>query len=463
MKRVFVLFSLMIGLFFISQAEPSFYGCDTPAMITPGANDDGPCEECIVKPAGTILRYFNTGGCEFSFILFSPPSIFPDSYCNLLGLTIKYSWDFGDLTPPTPPAAGVWMLHSFPANGTYTVCITPIVYDASNNVVCTLTPTCETVNVTKCDPPCDPLDCSKIQVQSVSANQVSFLLPVQACDDCQDPEYTVSYRRSEVGESYTSAGVAPDNGEVVLSLLQPCTNYEILIELRCDGSDEVIKSCTFNVMTIGCMTDCNPGFDCNQIMMTVYHSVARFSFPRPNCPNCPNPRFDAAWRAVTTPPSAWNNTSIGYSSLSGNMNGNITGLQPCTNYELRIEFRCPNPLVPDPWNEPVVATCIIPFTTLCPFIAPEGDGLVEAAPLQLSVYPNPAKELVNFIITCDQDTEGVIRIYNNTGVLVKQVVSRTNDIREVDLHDMPAGIYYYSFTSDLQVDLRSSGKFVVNK
>ncbi|NUN99572.1 MAG: T9SS type A sorting domain-containing protein [Saprospiraceae bacterium] len=470
MKRVFLLFFLMLGVFFTSQAASSFDGCDAPGTLTSDTYNAGGGDcgvGCVVERNTARIMFGNTGGCAFGFYYYHAPTILTqDPECA--GLSIRFSWNFGDSTPSTTPSSSLFANHSFPGNGTYVVCVTTIVYDAMGVPCDTLQPpVCVTVEVKDCTPPCDPLDCSKIQVKNIGTNQVSFTLPVEECEECPNPDYTISYRRSEVEENWSSGGYQLDaNGDVTLYFLQPCTHYEILVELRCNGSDEVIKSCTFNIMTGGCLTGCNPGFDCNQITVTANHSVAQFSFPPINCPNCPNPRYEVAYRAVVTPPAtpnAWIPVSFGMGSLSGLFNGNITGLQPCTTYELRVELRCPNPLVPDPWNEPVVATCIVQFTTLCPFVAPEGDGFVVAAPLQLSVYPNPANEEVTFLVISDQDAEGVIQIFNNLGALVKQLNAQTNNPTAVSLDGLESGVYHYSFIAESGANLRTSGKLVIVK
>lgn len=59
------------------------------------------------------------------------------------------------------------------------------------------------------------------------------------------------------------------------------------------------------------------------------------------------------------------------------------------------------------------------------------------------IYPNPAKDL----LTINSETEGMIRIYNNTGQMVKLVEKRSYS-EQINISELNSGVYFVSVLAD---------------
>ena len=59
--------------------------------------------------------------------------------------------------------------------------------------------------------------------------------------------------------------------------------------------------------------------------------------------------------------------------------------------------------------------------------------------LYMEVYPNPASGIVNIELSDELD-EGVIEIYNSTGIKVDEIIVR-NKIVSIDTNHLPNGLY----------------------
>lgn len=69
----------------------------------------------------------------------------------------------------------------------------------------------------------------------------------------------------------------------------------------------------------------------------------------------------------------------------------------------------------------------------------------------LIVFPNPAKDEINFNFQTESEGELVVSIYNLLGTLVKSQKSRRLSGKQsikIDLQELPAGIYLYSFRTN---------------
>ncbi len=449
MKRVFLLLSLMIGLLYGVQANPTFDSCDTPAMAgNTHCNED--CSDCLADEGTFHWQQF--GPCyQYGFRLSELPTL------GCLGYSFNYVWTINGLPAPggfSPTSR----LINFSANGTYEVCITIEIISNSTQEVCHSYKFCHTVEI-DCFP-CDLLDCDDVVIKERGTNYVGFTFPLTNCENCLDPYYNISWKK-KVDENWNGGGYSIDGGEVVLYFLEPCTEYEIRIELSCDGEEgEIITSCIFDFMTLGCLDGCEVGFDCEEVAVKdVGLTDMAFSFqPILDCPNCPYPYYNIGWRIA---PGPWNYG--GTTVAPGSGTGTIFSLDPCTTYEFIIELKCPTLSEPYPWQTPTVAFCLgEAFTTDCPFAAP--DSPVRPALSAVAIaYPNPATSDVNILVLSDNEVDGVVHIYNGMGVLVKQMNAQTNIPVEVSLENLTAGIYHYTFNSDNNAEIRVSGKLVIVK
>lgn len=457
MKRVFLLLSLMIGVLYVVQANSTIDFCDTPAM----AGDTYCTEDCsdCLATEGTF-QWQRLWTCnQYGFRLSKLPTL------GCAGYYFNYVWTNNGI--PFSPSSPTSTVIVFSANGTYEICITIEIRSSSTDEVCHSYQFCQTVEI-DCFP-CDLLDCDDVDIKEIGNNYVAFTFPLTDCKDCEDPYYNISWKK-KVNENWNGGGYSIDGGEVVLYFLEPCTEYEIRIELSCDGEEgEIITSCIFDFMTTGCLDGCEVGFECEKVdTVYVLDDFMAFEFqPILDCPNCPNPYYNVGWREVTTPPTPPNPWNYGGTTVVPTFGtGTIFSLEPCTTYEFVIELKCPDPSITDfEWLTPTVAECIFSsFTTDCelPFASP-GLPATPAAFAHMTAFPNPATGEVNVLVFSDQQAEGVIHIYNSTGVLVKQINAQTNTPLEVNLENLGAGIYHYTFTANDNAEIRMTGKLSIVK
>ncbi|NUN99004.1 MAG: T9SS type A sorting domain-containing protein [Saprospiraceae bacterium] len=456
MKRVFLLLSLMIGFLCGAQANSTIDFCATPAMTgntyCTGGED---CSDCLADE-GTF-QWMQFGPCyQYGFRLSEIPTL------GCSGYYLNYVWTINGLPAPAgfSPTS---RLINFTANGTYTVCITIQIIPTGSTEPCHSYDFCQTVEI-NCFP-CDLLDCDSVIITKIDSNHVTFTIPPTDCETCENPYYTISWKR-KVDDTWNGGGYSIVGNEVDLYFLEPCTEYEIRIEMSCDGEEgDIITSCIFEFMTTGCDNGCQTWLDC-KFVDTVYvlDDFMAFEFqPIEKCPNCPNPYYNIGWREYLSG-DPWNYGGTTVAPTFGT--GTIFSLDPCTSYEFIIELKCPDTTITDyEWLTPTVAECIFSyFTTDCvlPFAAPD----LPAAPAsftRMMAFPNPAVGEVNLLILSDKQAEGMVHIYNSTGALVKQLSAQTNMTLEVSLENLAPGVYHYSFTGETDANIRMAGKFSIMK
>jgi len=452
MKRVFMLFFLMIGWLANAEAGSSLpLGSSAISAIENSCDlgEDDPCD-CVFS-WGSLLHN-NMGSCEFRFLILPRPIV--DDECA--PFTIGYEWDFGT---GTFSPGGFFAIHTFGSNGTFLVRV--------RITITTATGTCDHIFeqwVTADCYTCDVLDCTQIDIKDLTEDEITFTFPLNACEDCTDPHYTIGWKEKYGSTGWTYGGYSSASvNEVTLPGLDPCKEYQIIIELRCDGENgDITDFCIFDFMT-----DCDCELDCDEIVLKNGNSTSFSFFFKPvNCPDCPNPYYNIGWR-VHMSGNPWNygGTSY-YISLDGTYGyGSVFSLAPCTHYDLIIELKCPdeNSTV-NPWQTPTVDECILLdfFETNCPFAAPDMPVTPEL-PVHTTAYPNPARDAVNILVASDQHAEGVIQIFNNLGTLVKQLNAQTNATTEISLQGLESGVYYYTFIAESGANLRASGKLVIVK
>lgn len=87
-------------------------------------------------------------------------------------------------------------------------------------------------------------------------------------------------------------------------------------------------------------------------------------------------------------------------------------------------------------------------------------GIAEIDSKQLRVFPNPAKEEVNFDVSgLDIEEEMVINLYNTLGELVKQVKIGEEQLLTISTVDLSAGVYFYQLQTEAEI--LEKGKLVV--
>ncbi len=448
MKRVFLLFVLLISAFLSAHAQ-------TTVSCPPKAE----CSRCLLNEGQ--LRSFHMGGCEYRFWIFPAPSFFPDDECS--GWTASYTWDFGDGSLPVGPTASVFQVHNYTSNGTYDACVTVTISDGHGVVCCYKLCVRIVVDCVRCD----ILDCTKIETKPPTKEGIQFTFPLKKdCPDCPNPTARVGWkgRYDTGGWNYTGVTYHSSN-DIEITGLDPCREYTVIIEVRCFDAGPIVDFCTFNFMTDGCISDCEIGFDCDEVeVIYVLDDYMAFEFqPIKNCPNCPNPYYNVGWRVKTTfptPPNPWNYG--GTTVAPGSGTGSLFSLNPCTTYEFVIELKCPDPSsTVNPWQTPTVKECVYSdFMTLCPQIGAPGTTTA-ALPAKTLVYPNPARDEVSMLIISEVASEGTLQIFNNLGVLVRQVNAQTNALQQISVSDLGAGVYYYYFNSDDNGNIRTNGKLTI--
>lgn len=445
MNRMLLVLTLVVGLFsgVVAKSSGSFNWAFPLSATHVEIEDD--CQ-CFIKEGTLVSMNWSCGNYSFAVI--------SNSTYDCGTPTITYSWNFGD----SGTATGNFVNHQYTANGTYIVVVTVTV--TSQYGVCTYTLS-KTITVS-CfiDPPCELLDCELVNIKNVTETGVEFEYPVVDCEECPNPVYSFAWRLlGDTTWNYTPSGTATGSGSI--TGLDSCHQYELLIELHCDGGDEPDAQCIVPFTTTGCPAECI--FDCNAVVQTgAQYDRIYFSFqPIPDtCTNCADPYYDVSWR-VAGSTGAWNYGSTSVAPGAGT--GSIWGLSYCTNYEFRIELRCGGT-----HQSPVIATCgPVAAGTRC-FSGPDSEdqllqGQTHSGAVEVQVYPNPAGAAVKFAISSELDSEGTIRIYNNTGALIRQINTRTNQVETINIEELKSGLYYYTLTTEGQQVVSESGKLVVIK
>ena len=397
----------------------------------------------------------STTGMHFSFDPITCPGCAVPYYNIGWRVEGASTWNYGGTT--VAPAEGTGTIFGLQPCRRYEFIIE---LKCNGSHLGTTLSSCTGVFVTAgCPPDCFELDCTAVAVTSTSTTGMHFSFEPITCPGCLAPYYNVGWRVAGTSTwNYGGTTVAPAEGTGTIFGLSPCTQYEFVIELKCNGSHlgVTLSQCTGSFTTAGCDPSCTE-LNCDAVQVVLFTSTGiRFVFePISNCPECPNPYYNIGWRLAGT--LAWNygGTSV---SPSGGF-GTIKNLQPCRNYEFIIELKCNGT-----WQGPTISFCIESFTMPGNCSGNAALGLQSSTTNTTpSAYPNPANNVVNILIGSDQEAEGVIRIYNSLGAVVKQINAQTNVTTEVSLQELVAGVYHYTFVADNDANLRAGGKLVIVK
>jgi hypothetical protein len=69
--------------------------------------------------------------------------------------------------------------------------------------------------------------------------------------------------------------------------------------------------------------------------------------------------------------------------------------------------------------------------------------------VQISVYPNPSLNIVNFDVVIDNEFDGIINIYAMDGKLTTSIkLNSGHNYHQIDFDDYESGVYYYSLIID---------------
>jgi hypothetical protein len=130
---------------------------------------------------------------------------------------------------------------------------------------------------------------------------------------------------------------------------------------------------------------------------------------------------------------------------------NIAGLVANTDYEWQVRSVClPLPYSRSSWSIPES------FTTLA---SKPGDVVEETASKNLiSLYPNPAKDILNIEIEAESNQQVILRMFDISGRQVKEMEVRANSgLNKIQLNisDLESGLYHVQFFVDQQLSFSS--------
>lgn len=184
-----------------------------------------PCEDCIDFEEITI----NSGAaCDYEFTM----EYTIDPSCEEITI-ISETWDFDH---PLGTGSGINVSNTFPEDGIYLVTGT-IEYTVDwDEEPCTQKQAIE-VTVTGCTESGE-IDCSLLKSIEILADEITMGLPMS--DPCEDPTYIISISEFGSGDPFELATVTTDEVtagvfEATISDLDPCTPYQIQVELFCGG------------------------------------------------------------------------------------------------------------------------------------------------------------------------------------------------------------------------------------
>jgi hypothetical protein len=132
-------------------------------------------------------------------------------------------------------------------------------------------------------------------------------------------------------------------------------------------------------------------------------------------------------------------------------NKNLAGLQVNTDYEWQVRSVClPLPYSRSSWSIPES------FTTLA---SKPGDGIEETASNSLiSLYPNPAKDILNIEMEAETNQHVILRMFDISGRQVKEMEVRANggmNKIQLNISDLESGLYHVQFFVDQQLSFSS--------
>ncbi|MEM8908083.1 MAG: PKD domain-containing protein [Bacteroidota bacterium] len=220
MKKLIILLLMLSTTFFTSYAQPG-------------------CEDCFNFNG---IEVIDVNGCDLGLVM-----DYAGGECGPISI-VSETWDFGDGTT----GSGLFVNHTYPSNGTYTVTATVVYQVQSTGQICTAVFT-TTVNVTDCGSGCD--DCINllgIEILSIDQCTADFVADYNF-NDCGP--ITVLNHAWDFGDGTVLNGSANEqhtyssNGTYTVTVT---VTYQT-------GSGEV---CTATISTTVTITDCSSCDDC---------------------------------------------------------------------------------------------------------------------------------------------------------------------------------------------------------
>ncbi len=198
-----------------------------------------------------------------------------------------------------------------------------------------------TVNITGCGGPA--IDCTTMGLVDASNTELEISLPTTK--RCPNPVARISQRIGNSGP-FTPSNFLVDvaSNTATISGLAPCEDYQILVELLCDG--EVVGGCAQNFST-----NCGPAIDCTT-MGLVDASNTELEISLPTTDRCPNPIARISQRIGNSGPFTPSNFLVDVASNTAT----ISGLDDCEDYQILVELLC---------DGEVVGGCVQDFSTTC--------------------------------------------------------------------------------------------------
>lgn len=138
---------------------------------------------------------------------------------------------------------------------------------------------------------------------------------------------------------------------------------------------------------------------------------------------------------------------------AGTHTKNLTNLMLNTEYQYRVRSKCTSTLY----------SAYSATQTFCIGCAPRivANAYEQTSTTELSIYPNPATEIVNLSFEADINTKGEVLIYDQLGKLVISMnqFDIVNDM-QLNISNLSNGFYIIAIVADEQ---RYTARFIVNK
>lgn len=250
--------------------------------------------------------------------------------------------------------------------------------------------------------------------------------------------YEVRYRM--VGSSTWTVGTqqAPALSKQIIGLANS-SNYEVQVRGYCSSASVGPWS---NLLMFTTLSSCQTPSGMMTTNITSNKATLAWATPMNSIG-----WYDTRYRIVGS--GVWiNGTSSGVSVTKG-----ITGLTANANYEWQIRARC-NPVPSSdvsPWSMSSY------FSTSASLKSNETLGLEQEYNNQITLYPNPVQSMLNIEITAKASQRTLIKVYNITGRLVKQVQTQSESgvsLVTMDMSDIANGLYSIQVWANDQLTYR---------
>ncbi len=286
------------------------------------------------------------------------------------------------------------------------------------------------------------VDCSG--VGAINITNTSAVVTLNGFDQCrtgqnQQIEFILEWR--EVGTAaWTSLSLVTTGSIGFINNLEPCTDYEFRIKVKCNG--EYGQWCTSTFKTTGCV-DCTGVAPYDITATTAKISLNGFDQCRTGLNQQIN--FILEWRSVGA--TLWNSLNL---STNGNI-GFLGNLLSCKKYEYRVKFLC---------NGVYTAWCKGSFTTLgeCPKDDPKGgdfkmEATVAAEQFSIKAYPNPFSQetTLEFALAHEEQVSIIVhdmlgrKIYEHSGTFEQGI-----NMHKISGNSLPAGVLVYTLKTASQ-------------